>query len=93
MSKKHNTAPASAPATLAITPPLPARFDEILAALPVPAWVENSKGEILAHNRALAGCDQKSCQRAFDFRVARASHIILYLFALAVLLVARLRRR
>ena len=34
-------------------PPLPARLPEILVALPMVAWVENSKGEILTHNCGL----------------------------------------
>ena len=49
MSKTHIAASASA----AATPPLAARFSEILAALPIFAWVENSKGKILAHNLGL----------------------------------------
>jgi len=50
MPKKNTIAFPSA----AATPPLPARFTEILAALPIFAWVENSKGEILARNFGLA---------------------------------------
>jgi len=56
MPKKNiiaSAAPASAAATAAARP-LPARFLEILIALPIFAWVENSKGKILAHNCGLA---------------------------------------
>jgi len=35
-------------------PPLPARLHEILASLPMDAWVENSQGEILAPGNARA---------------------------------------
>jgi len=56
MPKKHIIAPATVPASAAVvvTPSLPARFLEILVALPIFAWVENSKGKILAHNCGLA---------------------------------------
>jgi len=58
MSKKHTIASAStlakAPAKTVSAPSLPARFLEILIALPIFAWVENPKGKILAHNCGLA---------------------------------------
>jgi len=77
MPKKHIIALATVPASAAVaaTPSLPARFLEILVALPMFAWVENSKGEILAHNLGLTGGDQKLSQRPFAFRVARASRV------------------
>jgi len=49
MSKKHIAASASVGAA---APPLPARLLEILSALPMDAWVENSTGEILAQGNA-----------------------------------------
>jgi len=48
MPKKHTVAPASATSA----PPLPARLSELLVALPVFAWVENSAGEILMQGNA-----------------------------------------
>jgi len=60
MPKKHIIASAAfaasaVPASAAATAPsLPARFLEILIALPIFAWVENPKGKILAHNCGLA---------------------------------------
>jgi len=46
MPKKHIITPP-------LAPPLATRLSEILAAFPVFAWVENSKGKILAHNLGL----------------------------------------
>jgi len=54
MSKTHTIASAPASAAAAPSLSLPARFTEILIALPIFAWVENSKGKILAHNCGLA---------------------------------------
>jgi len=70
MPKKNIIASTS---TAAAARPLPARFLEILVALPVFAWVENPRGKILAHNLGFAGCDQKSCRLPFAFRAARAT--------------------
>jgi len=56
---------STAPSRAAAAPLFPARISEILAALPVFAWVENSEGEILAHNRRFtpdnAGIEGRAC--------------------------------
>jgi len=52
MPKKHIVASTSAAATPPLSLSLPARLTEILIALPFFAWVENSKGEILAQGNA-----------------------------------------
>jgi len=47
---------------VAVTESLPWRIFEILAALPTVAWVENSEGKILAHNRGIAvGIKGRAC--------------------------------
>jgi len=75
MPKNHTDASTSAATTPPLSSTLPERLTEILSALPFFAWVENPEGEILTHNRGLAGCDQKSSQPALAFRGARASRV------------------